>query len=59
VSRFDCGRHGAPKELRPFVEANRRRAESHEKGGGNSGMWWTPQKAHESVRDGKFLPSDI
>ncbi len=54
--RFDCGRHGAPKELRPFVEANRRRAERHEKGKENKGRLWTPQKAHECVRDGRFLP---
>ena len=54
--RFDCGRHGAPEELRPFVEANRRRAGRHEKGNMKTGRLWTPQQAHECVRDGRFLP---
>ena len=56
--RFDCGKHSAPKELRPFVETNRRRAARHEQGKGASGELWTPQKAHECVRERKF-PADV
>ena len=53
--RFDCGKHSAPEELRPFVEANRRRAARHELGAVKSGRLWTPQQAHEYVREGKKL----
>ena len=57
--RFDCGKHSAPGELRPFVEANRRRAMRHEERGVKSGSLWTPQKAHEYVKEGKKLPQSI
>ena len=57
--RFDCGKHSPPKELLPFVEANRRRAERHEQRDLKMGRLWTPQKAHECVKEGKFLPKII
>ncbi len=57
--RFDCGKHSAPKELRPFVETNRLRAGRHEQGKEELGKLWTPQKAHECVKQGKFPPAGL
>ena len=52
--RFDCGRHNPPKELKPFVEANKRRSARHDRGEGLAGELWSPQKAHQYVHAGKF-----
>ena len=50
---FDDGKHDAPKELKTFVVANRQLTARHERGEKVSGELWTPQKAHEMVREGK------
>ena len=57
---FDDGKHDAPQELQPFVEANRLLTARRERGEKVAGELWTPQSAHEMVREGKspVLPQE-
>ena len=50
---FSDGKHDPPKELQPFVEANRLLAGGRERGEEASRKLWTPQEAHRHVREGK------